>query len=284
MGMIDVATTDPSSAGRAGGGLRHQLRILHVLASVDFKLKYAGSALGYVWSVLKPLMLFVMLYLVFGRVFHLGSISRYYPLALLIGIVLFTFFSDACTLGMSSVVSRESLIRKMSFPRLIVPASATLTATITLVINLTVVVAFVAWNRIVPQPDWLLIPLLLLELYVFVLGVSLILATLFVRFRDIGQIWELALQLLFYASPIIYPVGYLPPWARRIAFVNPFTQVMQDIRALVLYPDIAPNKITASVAFGTSAGRLIPIGVAVGVFLFGLYIFKREEPWFAERV
>jgi ABC-2 type transport system permease protein len=282
--MTEIAAGSGRSRPSRMDSLRHHLRILHVLASVDFKLKYAGSALGYVWSVLKPLTLFLVLYLVFGRVFHLGTISHYYPLALLIGIVLFTFFGDGCTMGMTSIVARESLVRKMSFPRLIIPTSATLTATITLAINLTVIIVFLAWNRIVPRVDWFLVLILLVELYIFVLGVSLILTTLFVRFRDIGQVWELVLQLLFYASPIIYPVGYLPEWARRIAFLNPFTQVMQDIRALILYPDIRPNKITAADAFGTSLGRLIPIGIAFGVLALGLYLFKRDEPWFAERV
>jgi ABC-2 type transport system permease protein len=277
--------TQTKATGRIPSrSFRHQLRILHVLASVDFKLKYADSALGYVWSVLKPLMLFTVLYLVFGRVFHLGAISRYYSLSLLIGIVLFTFFSDATSIGMTSIVARESLIRKMTFPRLIIPMSATLTAAITLGVNLTVIAGFVAWNRVVPRLDWLLIIPLLIELYAIALGVSLILSTLFVRFRDIGQIWELLLQLLFYASPIIYPVGYLPGWAKKLTFLNPFTQMMQDIRSLVLYNDLAPNRITAAVAFGSPAGRLIPIGVAITLLSLGLFLFRREQPWFAERV
>jgi ABC-2 type transport system permease protein len=277
--------TQTKATGRIPSrSFRHQLRILHVLASVDFKLKYADSALGYVWSVLKPLMLFTVLYLVFGRVFHLGAISRYYSLSLLIGIVLFTFFSDATSIGMTSIVARESLIRKMTFPRLIIPMSATLTAAITLGVNLTVIAGFVAWNRVVPRLDWLLIIPLLIELYAIALGVSLILSTLFVRFRDIGQIWELLLQLLFYASPIIYPVGYLPGWAKKLTFLNPFTQTMQDIRSLVLYNDLAPNRITAAVAFGSPAGRLIPIGVAITLVSLGLFLFRREQPWFAERV
>ena len=142
------------------------------------------------------------------------------------------------------------------------------------------VAGFVAWNQITPQLDWLLIIPLLLELYVFVLGIALILSTLFVRFRDIGQIWELALQLFFYASPIIYPIGYLPAWARKIAFLNPFTQVLQDIRALIIYPE---DITTATTALGTY-GRLIPIGIAFATFVIGLWLFKRQEPWFAERV
>src|SRR5918992_2937750 len=119
--------------------LRHHLRILHVMAAVDFKLKYAGSGLGYVWSVIKPLALFTVLYLVFARIFRLGDISQYYPLALLIGIVLYTYFADATSLAMSSIVARESLVRKMSFPRLIIPTSVTLGSAITLGVNLVVV-------------------------------------------------------------------------------------------------------------------------------------------------
>ncbi len=255
-----------------------------MIAGVDFKLKYSGSALGYVWSVIKPLALFTMLYLVFAKVFRLGEISQYYPLALLIGIVLYTFFADATTLGMLSIVSRESLLRKMSFPRLIIPVSVTLGAAITFGVNLLVVTAFLAWNQIPPRLNWFLLLPLLLQLYVFTLGVSLILATLFVRYRDIGQIWELAAQLILYATPIIYPIGFLPDWARTIAFLSPLTQILQDVRAIVLYQDLAPNRITVADAFDSSAGRLLPLGITLGIFVVGLFIFKRQEPWFAERV
>lgn len=257
--------------------------MLLVIATAEFKLKYSGSALGYVWSVLKPLALFTLLYLVFGRVFKLNQLSPYYANSLLVGIVLYTFFADATMLGLWSVVARESIIRKLAFPRIIIPTAATLTAAITLAINFSVVFLFVLYKQITPQLNWLLIPLLLVELYAFTLGIALILATLFVRLRDLAQVWELALTLFFYASPIIYPVGYLPPWARRIAFLNPFTQVMQDIRALLFYPDLASNRITAATAFG-SFGRLIPIGIAIGTLLLGYAYFKHDEPGLAERV
>src|SRR3954466_14945198 len=118
-----------SAATHAGGRLRlagvrsrisYHLRVLHVVASAEFKLKYAGSALGYVWSLIKPLTLFTMLYLVFGRVFKLGEISHYYPLSLLLGIVVFTFFSDGTNLAMTSLVARVTLLRKLSFPRMVI--------------------------------------------------------------------------------------------------------------------------------------------------------------------
>ena len=264
--------------------LAHQLRILHVVAAAEFKLKYAGSTLGYVWSLVKPLTLFTMLYLVFGRVFHLGAISRYYPLSLLLGIVLFTFFQDATVLGMNSLVVRESLLRKLSFPRLIIPTSATLTSALTFGINVIAIVVFVAWNRLVPRASWLLILPLLLELYVFTLAVALILATLFVRLRDIGQVWELVLQVFFYASPIIYPIGYLPSWARKVVFLNPFTQVLQDVRGIVLYPDLKPNRITVADAFGFTGARMIPLAIVAALAVGALLLFRAEEPYFAERV
>jgi ABC-2 type transport system permease protein len=248
----------------------------------EFKLKYAGSVLGYVWSVVKPLSLFTIMYLVFGRLFKLDDISPYYPVALLIGIVLFSFFSDATSQGMVSLVHRESLLRRLRFPRMLIPAAATLTAAMTFAVNFLVVGGFVAWEGIVPQLDWLLIPFLLLELYLFTFGIALILTTLFVSLRDMAQVWELGVQLLFYASPVVYPASFLPSWARDLVFLFPPTQVMQDVRALVLYDDHSGLTITASDVLG-AYGRLLPIATTLIVLAFGAALFKRHEPWFAER-
>lgn len=270
----------PRRSLRAPAALAYQLRVLRVIAGTEFKLKYADSALGYVWSLLKPLALFSVLYVVFARFFKLGGIEHY-PVYLLVGIVLWTFFADATTVAMPSVVAQGSLLRKLAFPRLIIPVSATMTAAITLLINLLAIVGFVAWSRIVPAFSWLLILPLLLELYVFALGVSLLLATLYVRFRDIGQIWELVMQLLFWSSAIIFPIGFLPPWFRPLAFLNPFVQVMQDVRAIVLGTS---RYGTAPDYLGGSAGRLIPIGIVLALLVAGVLLFRREERWFAERV
>ena len=276
-------TTTAHEGGRVGASrLRHQARILWVIAATDYKLKYAGSALGYVWSVVKPLALFTLMYLVFGQLFNLVDISEYYPLALLIGIVLFSFFGDATSLGMTSVVANATLVRRLSFPRTIVPVSATITAAITFGVNAIVVAGFIAWNGLTPQLEWLWLVPLMVELYVVVVGVSLVLSALFVFFRDIGQVWELLLQLLFYATPVIYPVGFLPPWARDLAFLNPITQILQDVRAIVIYPD--PGGITITAPDALATGRLLPISIAIGIFVGGLVLFRRLEPTFAERV
>jgi ABC-2 type transport system permease protein len=266
-----------------GKFLRHEWDVLRVIAATEFKLKYTTSALGYVWSIAKPLSYFAVLWVVFGRFFKLGNVFEQYPLYLLLGIVLWTFFADAANLGMVSLVARGTMLRKLAFPRLVIPISATLVAAITFMINLLVVGVFLAIAREPPRFSWLLIVVLLVELYLFIIGVSLVLATLFVRFRDVGQVWELLVQLLFYATPIIYPLGLLPPWVRAVAMLNPFTQVMQDIRALVIDNPPAGAIMTASDVLGPY-GRVWPVLIALTIFAGGILLFRREEPWFAERV
>jgi ABC-2 type transport system permease protein len=281
--MASAERTLLSEVNRSGwrSTLAHQLRVVRVIARVEFKLKYADSALGYVWSVAKPLALFSMLYIVFGRFFGLSAGLKHYPLYLLTGIVLWTFFLDATTLTLTSIVARGSLVRKLSFPRIIVPASATLTAAITFCVNLLVIVGFIAVNGLVPHLRWLLLIPLFAELFAFTLGVGLLLSALFVRFRDVSQVWELLGQLLFYASPIIIPVGFLPPWFKPLSFLNPFVQIMQDVRATLVYDS---HVITASDVLGGPLGHLVPIGIALASLVVGIYVFNRESPWFAERV
>jgi ABC-2 type transport system permease protein len=282
--MITIDETIPSGYGPVRSrrqALAHQARVLRVIARIEFKLKYADSALGYFWSVAKPLALFSVLYVVFGRFFKLNAGLKHYPLYLLTGIVLWTFFIDATSLTLNSMVARGSLLRKLAFPRLVVPMSTTLTAGITFCVNLIVIAVFVAANRITPHLSWFLLIPLLLELYLFTLGVGLILATLFVRFRDIGQVWELLGQLLFYASPIIIPVSFLPPWFRPISFLNPFVQIMQDVRRSLI-SDMPVT--TATSVFGGHVGHLLPIALALATFVAGILFFRRESPWFAERV
>ncbi len=281
---MSTALQHAAQAQERTGGLSYNLRVLRVIAASEFKLKYAGSALGYVWSLLKPLGIFLVLYVVFGRFFRLDGGFANYPLYLLMGIVLWYFFVDSTTLAMSSVVARGSLLRKLAFPRLLVPLSVSLTALLTFGVNLVAIAAFVAVNRVVPRVEWLLILPLILELVVFTLAVSLILATLFVRFRDVGQLWELLAQMLFFASPIFYPVGFLPPWAQPVAMLSPFVHAMQQIRAIVLRPHETAEILTAAEVYGTSLGHLLPIAFAAVLLILALLHFRREAPYFAERV
>jgi ABC-2 type transport system permease protein len=276
-----TAETVRVESRRSGWGvLRHQARIVFVIASSEFKVKYADSALGYVWSLLKPLGLFAMLYVVFGRFLKIGAGIPHYPLYLLLGIVLWTFFSDATSLGMQSIVKRSTLLSKLAFPRVVIPVSITASSAITFAVSLVAFTVLIAINGIAPDVEWLLIPLLLLELYVFVLGLTFILSTVYVRLRDIGQVWELALLLLFYASPIIYSASALPAWFQKITFLNPFVQVAQDVRSIVLP---SSDTVTAADVYGSRLGELLPIAVALLLFVGAYLFFRREEPWLAER-
>jgi ABC-2 type transport system permease protein len=180
---------------------------------------------------------------------------------------------------MYSIVNRASLLRKLSFPRLVIPLSATLTSAITFAVNTIVVLGFIVYNRIVPGVKWLLLVPLTVELLVFTFGVGLILATLFVRYRDVAQVWELMAQLLFYASPIIIPVTFLPPWFQPLTFLNPFVQIMQDVRAIVVPGDV----ISASSVLTHAGGHALPVVIAIGTLALGLVLFRKQSPWFAER-
>jgi ABC-2 type transport system permease protein len=279
MSARSTATAPRGNARR--GSFVQQLHILRVIAGVEYKLKYSESLLGYVWSIAKPLAMFAVLYTVFSRFFKLNVGFAHYSIYLLIGIVLWSFFVDGTTVAMASLVTRSSLLRKLAFPHIVLPLSVTISAAMTFLVNLLVIGFFVGANQISPQPDWLLLPFLLFELMLFTFAVGLVLAALFVRLRDVGQIWELVLQLLFFASPIIYPIGFLPPWAKPIAFISPVVQVMQDVRAVIVG---GPQAITVADIYGTAWAYLVPIGFCGLTLAFGLWLFRRESPWFAERI
>jgi ABC-2 type transport system permease protein len=256
--------------------LAYQLRVLRVIAGVEFKLKYVDSALGYAWSLAKPLSYFVVLWVVFGRIFDTGIPN--FGLYLLIGIVLYTFFADAVGMMLTSILSQRALLRRIAFPPIVIPLSASATAAMTFCVNIAAVAVFAAFSDVSPRLEWLLIVPLLLELYLFVLGIGLVVSSLFVRFRDVGPLWELSAQLLLFASPIMYPITILPDWAQKVAMLNPFVQVLQDIRDIVL---AAETSSVVSV-LGSPELRLIPIAIAVLAFLAGLWVHRRESPRFAE--
>ncbi len=273
------STSYAIDAQRSRSRLAYYLRVLRLVATIEFKMKYADSVLGYAWSLAKPLAYFGVLWLVFGRLFDARTSVESFALYLIIGLVLYLFFIDAVGMALVSIVARGSLLRRLAFSPLVLPISVTATACITLAVNLVAVAAFAAVARVEITLGWLLIPVLLVELYVFVLGTGLIFATLFVRFHDVAQIWELIAQLLIFMTPIMYPLSILPSWAEKVLFLNPLVQVMQDIRALMLRGEVS----TATQVLG-SGGRIVPIAVAFLTLLLGLALFRRDAPRFAERV
>lgn len=261
-----------------GGGWRRTLHLTWLIASTDFKLTYFGSLLGYLWSLMRPLLFFSVLYIVFTKFAKFRTIPHF-PAVLLVNLVLFSFFQEATGASVASLVVRESLLRKMHFPRIVVPFSTVLTSTLSLLVNLPAVLAFVVISGVTPQWTWLLLPLLVIPLGVFTMGVAMILSSLYVRYRDIAPIWSVVSQMLFYASPIFYVAGRVPEQYRDAYLSNPIAALLTQARHWIIDPS-APS---VGDLMGWPAA-LLPLAVALVVCLYGLWIFNRMAPRIAEEL
>jgi ABC-2 type transport system permease protein len=273
----------PGGPRPATRGPAYYLRVLRVVGAIQFKAKYEGAALGYAWSLVKPLSYFGVLWLVFAFLLRTSNETHDFAIYLLIGVLLYTFFVDSIGVMLKSIVTGGSIVRRLAFPPVLVPLSASVGISITFFVNISAIVVIVGIQRVSPRIEWLLVPPLLAELYLLCVGLGLLFAALYVRFRDIEQIWELASQLLLFASAIFFPIGIIPTWAQRIAFLNPFLQIMQDARHAVVGPT-GPNDLTVANVYGGAVGRLIPFAIIAVVLIGGLAYFRRESRYFAERV
>jgi ABC-2 type transport system permease protein len=263
------------------GDLRRFLALTMSLAVMEFKVRYFGSVLGYLWQLVRPLMLFGVLYLVFSVFVKFNEGVDYFPAVLLTGIVLYTFFSDATSSAVTSVLDRENLVRKIEFPRVVVPLAAVLTAFFNLLTNLVAVFVFVLAAGVRPTWTWLLFPVLVVVLCVMAIGVSMLLSALYVRFRDVQPIWEVLLQVLFYGSPILYAIEIVPSeTARQAIMLNPLAAVIEQVRHWLIDP-AAPS---AAQAIGGAERLLAPGAIAVGVCLLGVWYFNREAPRIADEL
>lgn len=267
----------PSAVGE---DFRRFWSLTFTLAATDFKLRFFGSALGYLWSLVRPLLLFGVLYVVFTEIIRFGAGVEHYPVYLLSSLVLFTFFSEATSQGVTSLVDRENLLRKIRFPRLVIPLAVSLHALFNLTLNLIVVFIFVFASGIGPRLEWLELPLLVAFLVLFSTGVTMLVSALYVRFRDVEPIWEVALQLLFYGSPVLYVITTVPGSVRELAAMNPIAVVLTQMRHAVIDAD-AP---TAAAAVGGWEMLAVPIAIVAAIFLIGSWVFARETPRIAENL
>lgn len=263
---------------------RRQNRILlRELIITDFKLRYQGSALGVLWSVLKPLFLFAILYVVFDRFLSLGRDIEHFPVYLLLGVVLWSFFTEATLQGMQSIVNRGDLIRKINFPKYIIVISATVSAFINLLINLTVVFVFILINGVEIHPQAVLVIPLILELYVLTLVIAFFLASVNVKFRDFGYLWEIFLQAAFYATPIIYPLQMVAEksiFAAQILLISPIAQIIQDVR----YVLITDQTMTIWNTVGLTWKAFIPFIIIGFIAVMAVVSFKKNSSQFAEQL
>ncbi len=253
--------------------------LLAELVRTDFKLRYQGSVLGYAWSLLRPLFLFAILYVVFAQVLRFGDAIPNFPIYLLLGIVLWVFFSDMTNQSLGAIVGRGDLIRKIRIPRWLIVVSASISALINLGLNLLVVLAFIFISGTDLLATSLWFPLILLEIYIFGLGMSLILATAFVRYRDVSYIWEVILQAGFYATPIIYPLTLITDVTfQKVLLLSPMGQTIQDAR----YAVVTHESATMTTIFGAAGYRVIPAAISALALVIGVLYFRKQAKNFAE--
>ena len=262
----------------------YALVVFKELVKTNFKLRYQGSYLGVLWSVLQPLMLFAVMYVVFVKFLKFTDCTPTFPISLLCGTCLWQFFTESTSMGMRSIVDRGDLLRKIHFPNYIIVAATTMGSMISLAINLGVVILFgffahahYTWRVITVIPS-------ILQLYAISLGVALLLGSLYVYFRDIGHIWDVILQALFYATPIIYPLSMVQKnpefsWAADFMMLMPTTQTIMDIRHNLLSPEYVPTIWTV---VDNKILCLNPYVLSVLVLWLGVHVFRKYSAKFAE--
>lgn len=258
--------------------------LLRELVVTDFKLRYQGSVLGYLWSLLKPLLLFAIMFVVFVHFLRFGEGIDHFAVSLLLGIVLWTFFTEATGQGMQAIVSRGDLIRKINFPKYIIVISGTISALINLTFNLLVVFVFMLIDGVDFKWSALLFPLNVLELYVFAVAVAFFLSAAYVKFRDIAHIWEVLLQGVFYATPILYPLQMVMVFsvvAAQVLMLSPIAVILQDARYnLVTQKDT----ITNSQIIDNPLLLILPHVFIAVVAVVAIIYFKKSQKYFAENV
>jgi ABC-2 type transport system permease protein len=263
-----------------GDDPRRFAALTRTLTLTDFKLKFYGSALGYLWQLIRPLMLFGILLVVFTRFLKFGKIPHY-EVVLLLGIVLYSFVAEAVSNAVESVVQREPLVRKVQFPRLVIPATVVATAFLNLLLNLVAVFVFASIRGVEPHWQWLELPFILLVLVILVSGMAMIVSSLYVRYRDVKPITDVVLQALFYGTPIFYPVERIEPTLRHLMLMfNPLAPIIQQARHAV----VDPTAPTAAEAAGGTIYLLVPAAIIAGTFALGFYLFSKEAPRIAEEL
>ena len=257
---------------------RYPIILLRAMVITDFKLRYQASLLGYLWTVLRPLALFSILFIVFVKFLRLGKDIPYFPVYLLLGIVIWGFFYEATSQGLLSLVTRADLLRKISFPRYVVVLSIGASVLISFGLNLLVILLFMALLRVPVRLDILLLPLLFLELIALSIALAFFLSALYVRFRDLNYIWEVGMQAAFYAVPIIYPLTLVPARYARLLILNALAQIIQDAR----YVMVTDQTETISQLYSTPWVRVIPVGITIVLAVASVVYFRRQSRSFAE--
>jgi ABC-2 type transport system permease protein len=262
-----------------GGGRRRFFDLLWLISATEFKKSFHGTAFGYLWSLVRPLMLFAVLLVVFTRIFRFDVPN--YPVLLLFNLVVFGLFQEGTGAAVSSVLAQEGIVRKTQFPRLVIPLASVMVALFTLALNLIAVFVFILAYGVDPTWTWLLLPVILALVFVLTCAVSLLLSALNVRFRDVAIIWTVAATVLLYATPIIYPIDFLEPsFLKDVLLANPLTLIFEQARHWIIDPE-APGAVSVA---GGWLNMLPAIAIYVVTCILGVWVFNREAPKIAERL
>jgi len=262
-----------------GGGTKRFFELLWLVASTDFKKTYYGSMLGYVWSLARPLLLFAVLLFAFTQIFRIGSdVIAHYPVVLLFGIVMFTFFQEATSNALVSVLNREGIVRKTQFPRLVIPLATVMTALLNFGVNLIAVLIFMLAFGVYPMWTWLYFPVIVFLLFVITVAVAMLLSTLYVRYRDVGIIWSVVAVALMYATPVIYTFDIVPAKFHNILFLNPLTPIFVQARTWMI-DQSAPGALTTAGGWLHLAPAMV---IYAGLCVLALWKFNRDAPMIAE--
>jgi len=264
-----------------GGDLRRFWTLTWTLALLEFRLKFFGSVLGYLWQLMRPLLLFGVLYVVFSEFVDLGAGVEHYPAVLLMGIVIHTFWAEATGSAVPSVLNRENLVRKIQFPRMVIPLSVVMTTFLNFCLNFVAVLVFFVIQGVEVRWSWLqLLPLVAL-LCALSTGVAMIVSALYVRYRDVEPIWDVALPVSFYGTPILYPIESVPSESvQRLLMCNPLAVIVQQVRHALIDPT-APS---AAEAIGGAARLLLPLALVLVICALGYWTFNRSAPRIAEEL
>lgn len=260
---------------------RYSLILLRELVITDFKLRYQGSFLGYIWSLLRPLALFAILYTVFVRFLHFGAGIEHQAIQLLLGIVVWNYFVEVTNNGVRAIVDQGDLLRKINFPKYVIVLAGSFSALINLAINLLVVLFFMLFTHVDFRQTLLIAPIIIFELFIFALALAFLLSALFVKLRDINYIWEVIMQGAFYATPILYAISMLPEHVAKLLVLNPVAQIVQDLR----YTMISHQSATISSLYGNNQWvRLVPVGTVIILAIGASYYFRKNSRHFAEEI
>ena len=263
-----------------GGGWRRFVHLTWIIGLTEYRLTYFGSVLGYLWALMRPLLLFGVLYTVFSQIVKFGGDIPNYPMLLLFDIVLFSFFQDSSQRAVTAVVDSEAIVRKMHFPRMVIPLSTVLTGALNLLLSLVAVFVFILIYGIDPMWTWLLLPVVVIPLLMLTSAVAMLVSSLYVRFRDVQPIWFVLSTILFYGTPVLYAIDTVPANAQRYVLFNPLAMLLEQARKWI----IDPSARGCVEAIGGWKWAMVPLAIFIATCVLGLWVFNREAPVIAERL